>query len=86
MALGGDRAFDMLSIGTVGVFWDALWLEPGPFLCFMLEYLRTMIWRPETIENSIEEREIVLSCGVLLIESGAGCAPLLPVFTIEVVD
>ena len=33
----GDRAFDLLPIGTVGDLWDGLWLELWPFLCFMLE-------------------------------------------------
>ena len=33
MTLPKDREFDLLSIGTLDTFWDALWLELWPFLC-----------------------------------------------------
>ena len=39
-----DREVDLLCIGTVDKFWDALWLELWPFLCFTNESRRIVFW------------------------------------------
>ena len=45
-------------IGTLDSFWDALWLELWPFLCFMLESRRIVPWRAQAIEEEICYRSV----------------------------